>query len=84
MDGGVMKLMALLIMLTVLGCYMTKFLLCDFVRAVPYLLILGCSVMGSMISNRYGLLYDKYFYLFAAIRGLEIARISTRKDEGTP
>ncbi len=80
LDGGIMKLLALILLLSVLGCYLAIFLIMDYTAAMPYLFIIGCAVMGSMISNRYGLLYDKFFYIFATMMGLEIRSIREKND----
>lgn len=81
LDGGVFKLFSEFVLLAVLGLTLLSFLVCDPARGLAYTIVLGLCVAGSMVSNRYGLLYDRYFVLFAALLAARTASFEKREGD---
>ena len=80
LDGGILKLSAEFVLLAALLMTLAPFLFRNPPMGLAYGMILGLSVVGSMVSNRYGLLYDRYFIIFAALCA---ARAAQSGEEGT-
>ncbi len=78
LDGGIIKLAALLFLVFSTG---TSCLLIVFKRpytGLPLGMILAVCMVNSLVSNRFGLLYDRYFILFAALAAIEYQAIKAR------
>ncbi|MEG1774281.1 MAG: hypothetical protein RR320_05455, partial [Oscillospiraceae bacterium] len=67
LDGGLIKLFAGLGMLAILGERTLRRLMADPLETMPLAVALALCVLNSMISNRFGLLYDRHFFIFTAL-----------------
>lgn len=81
LGGGAVKVLLLTALLLALAWNAILLLLCDFPRGLSYGVSLGIVVVGSLVSNRFGLLYDKFFYLYAL---LSILAVGWRRGGGAP
>ena len=64
LDGGILKAAALIWLLGACGWGCLKLLLRESGRGLAIGMILGFTVLSNLVSNRYGLLYDRAFLLF--------------------
>ena len=64
LDGGILKAAALIWLLGACGWGCLKLLLREPERGLAVGLILGFTILSNLVSNRYGLLYDRAFLLF--------------------
>lgn len=64
LSGGVLKAAAGILLLLSIAWMCVALLLHSFSSAALYANALVVVVLNNLISNRYGLLYDKFFYLF--------------------
>ncbi|WMJ84031.1 hypothetical protein ACS3UN_13195 [Oscillospiraceae bacterium LTW-04] len=71
LDGGVIKLAALLYLVFVSGISCIIIALKRPFIGLPIGMILAVCMINSMVSNRFGLLYDRYFVLFTALAAIE-------------
>ena len=74
LDGGLIKAAVLLWLLAACGLGSFRTLLADPVRGLALGMILGYTVAGNLVSNRYGLLYDRAFLLCYPLFALEAER----------
>jgi len=75
LNGGIIKLILLIILIIVLAIYYIRFLIADFFTALPYCICIGIVFINNLISNRFGFLYDKYFYIILFLSIIEISFI---------
>ncbi len=75
LDGGLIRLALGLLMLAPLLRYGWAILLQQPVNAALYLLVWAVVLANNLISNRYGLVYDKFFWIFAVLLLKEARRI---------
>ncbi|MEG2174349.1 MAG: hypothetical protein RR135_02540, partial [Oscillospiraceae bacterium] len=71
LDGGIVRLVADLTFLLVTFLLTVRLIRLRPYTGLPIALILGLCLMNSMISNRFGLLYDRYDYIFTALLAVE-------------
>ncbi|MFV0497708.1 MAG: O-antigen ligase family protein [Candidatus Fimivivens sp.] len=83
LDGGVIKLIALLYLIFASGISCIMLALKRPFIGLPLGMILAVCMVNSMVSNRFGLLYDRYFVLFAAMVAIEyqIAKVLTHDQQ---
>jgi|GEM_PF-946650 len=81
LDGGYMKAAIGIFMvgLLVWACFTLAFQ--SFATAAIYGNLLAVVVLNNLVSNRYGLLYDKFFYLFAVMMLLHLRYLRTHRKE---
>lgn len=78
LDGGIVKLAALLFLALATG---VSCILIAFKRpytGLPLGMILAVCMINSLVSNRFGLLYDRYFVLFAALAATEYQAVKAQ------
>lgn len=71
LDGGAIKVAALLFLLCAAAYEVLMLLWNDVRRGIPYAMALSLAVIGSLVSNRFGLLYDRYFVLLISMLIME-------------
>lgn len=78
LDGGIVKFAALLyLVLTVaISCILIA-LKRPFI-GLPIGMVLAVCMINSMVSNRFGLLYDRYFVFFAALAAIEYQAVKAQ------
>ena len=72
MDGGLVKLIALISLLCAVAWYVLCLFWLDIRRGFIYASALGIAAIGSFVSGRFGLLYDRYFVLLTAMLLMEV------------
>ncbi len=75
LDGGVIKLAVLLCLLLASGVSAMLIAVRRPFTGLPIGMILAICVINSLVSNRFGLMYDRYFVLFAALAAVEYQAI---------
>ncbi len=75
LDGGILKLAALLYLLLTSGISCILIAVKRPFTGLPIGMILAVCMVNSLVSNRFGLLYDRYFILFAALAAIEYQSI---------
>lgn len=78
LDGGVIKLAALLYLIfaAVVSCILIT--LKRPFTGLPVGMILAVCMINSLVSNRFGLLYDRYFVFFAALAAVEYQAVKAQ------
>lgn len=71
LDGGIVKLAALLYLVLTVGISCILIALKRPFIGLPIGMVLAVCMINSMVSNRFGLLYDRYFVFFAALAAVE-------------
>lgn len=66
-DGGLVKLASLVALLTITAYLALQRLLRTPLEGLSIAMVLGVCVLNSMVSNRFGLLYDRYFVIYVAL-----------------
>lgn len=86
LDGGILKLAALLYLILASGISCILIAVKRPFTGLPVGMILGVCMVNSLVSNRFGLLYDRYFVLLAALAAIEYqsvkAKVSDRQIRG--
>lgn len=70
LNGGLLRLVPGLAMVLCLGLCLLGWLAKGTPQGLLLTAALGVVVAGSLISNRYGLLYDKFFWIYGALAAL--------------
>ncbi len=78
LDGGVLKLAALLYLIFASGISCILIAVKRPFTGLPVGMILAVCMINSLVSNRFGLLYDRYFILSAALAAIEYQSNKTR------
>lgn len=78
LDGGIIKLSALLCLVLTTGISCIVIALKKPFIGLPIGMILAVCMINSMVSNRFGLLYDRYFVLFAALAAIEYQAVKAQ------
>ena len=78
LDGGVIKLAFLLYLIfaTAISCILIT--LKRPFTGLPVGIILAVCMINSLVSNRFGLLYDRYFIFFAALAAIEYQAVKAQ------
>lgn len=74
LDGGLVKLLSGLPMLAVLFWLSLRYTLRRPLQGLPVAVALTLCLLNSMISNRFGLLYDRYFAIFVALLAVGVSQ----------
>lgn len=78
LDGGIIKLIALLCLAITIAITCIVIALKRPLIGLPIGMVLAICMINSMVSNRFGLLYDRFFIIFAALVVIEYNNIKIR------
>ena len=78
LDGGIIKLAALLCLVLAVGISCIIIALKRPFIGLPIGMVLAVCMINSMVSNRFGLLYDRYFIFFAALAAVEYQAVKAQ------
>lgn len=81
LDGGILKLAALLYLIFASGISCILIAVQRPFTGLPIGMILAICMINSLVSNRFGLLYDRYFVLFAALAAIEYQSVKTQTSD---
>lgn len=81
LDGGLIKLSALLYLAFAVGISCILIALKRPRIGLPLGMILAVCMINSLVSNRFGLLYDRYFVLFAALAAIEYQKVKAQTHD---
>ena len=78
LDGGIVKFAALLYLVLTVGISCILVALKRPFIGLPIGMVLAVCMINSMVSNRFGLLYDRYFVFFAALAAVEYQAVKAQ------
>ncbi|HWP51694.1 MAG TPA: hypothetical protein VN626_08370 [Clostridia bacterium] len=78
LDGGIIKLAALIYLVFAVAISCIFIALKRPFTGFPIGMILAICMINSLVSNRFGLLYDRYFVLFAALVAVEYQTVKAQ------
>lgn len=81
LNGGIIKLILSILLVISQIAILIKILLLNPFIGIQYSMIQGLVFINNFISNRYGFLYDKFFYIFFCLSILELTIMKSRASQ---